>query len=87
MAVGLSRKKTTIQTEICNRDLSRCFEERIYKNMIKKKPKKMISSRIDEELWEQVQHFSEETGITMTKIIEKSLRDYLKKMEKLLEDD
>lgn len=55
--------------------------------MIKKKPKKMISSRIDEELWEQVQHFSEETGITMTKIIEKSLRDYLKKMEKLLEDD
>ena len=47
----------------------------------------MISSRIDEELWEQVQHFSEETGITMTKIIEKSLRDYLKKMKKLLEEE
>lgn len=54
---------------------------------MEKKRKKMISSRIDEELWEQVQHFSEETGITMTKIIEKSLRDYLKKMEKLLDDE
>lgn len=54
---------------------------------MEKKQKKMISTRIDEELWEQVQRFSNETGITMTKIIEKSLREYLKKMEKLLEDE